>query len=66
MQSPNDIPFPTIPDDLLAALDKRFPHRNPTPETTIERIMFSAGARHVIEFLTRIQAERKKPSWPEE
>lgn len=47
----NGIDLPYIPDDLLEALDKRYPNHWPGIEATDREIWFKAGERAVIDYL---------------
>lgn len=43
--------LPAIPQDLLDALDARYPERCPDPEWTERQIWMRVGERRVIKFL---------------
>lgn len=45
------MPLPTIPPELVAALDKLIPHRCPTTNTPERDIWFYAGKRDLVDFL---------------
>lgn len=47
----NDISLPAIPDRLVVALDKKFPHRCPNPKDSEREIWMKAGERRVVDFL---------------
>lgn len=55
----NGIDLPHIPDDLLAALDARFPDKCPDISDPDRQIWFKAGQRSVIAILAD-QARRQK------
>ena len=38
---------------LLSQLDKMFPPTNPTPEDTMEKIMYRSGQRSVVEWVIK-------------
>lgn len=43
---------PPITEQLLKEIEAAFPRLNPEPNvTTIEELMFNAGARHVVEWI---------------
>ncbi|GGD03366.1 hypothetical protein GTQ45_01940 [Pyruvatibacter mobilis] len=44
-------PFPIVPDDLIKALDGRFPDRCPHPDWSDRKIWMAVGARKVVDFL---------------
>jgi hypothetical protein len=43
--------FPHIPKDLVEALDKRFPERTPSLNTSLDEIRWKGGERAVVRFL---------------
>ena len=47
----NGIDLPYIPDDLLKALDERFPNHWPSLDAVDREIWFAAGARSVVDYL---------------
>lgn len=63
MDDPTDIPpLPQIPEDLVHALDRRFPSRCPQLATPDREIWFYAGQRYLVEFLKsqhQIQQENR-------
>ena len=45
-------------DDLVAELEDRFRLTNPSPDTSIQTIMYQAGQRSVVDWInSRIQNE---------
>lgn len=46
-------PLPSIPEDLVKALDLAFPERCPEPEWSDRDIWMRVGERRVIRFLLR-------------
>jgi|TARA_X000001036_G_C20409186_1_gene696248 hypothetical protein len=42
---------------LLTKLDETFPPTNPTPEDTMEKIMYRSGQRSVVEWITTYMEE---------
>jgi hypothetical protein len=52
--------FPLIPEDLLEALEKRFPDRCPDPQWSERRIWIEVGKREVVKFLKRTFAEQNE------
>ena len=42
---------------MLAKLEESFPPTNPTPEDTMEKIMYRSGQRSVVEWVTRYMDE---------
>ena len=42
---------------MLAKLDETFPPTNPTPEDTMEKIMYRSGQRSVVEWVIRYMEE---------
>ncbi len=42
---------------LLTKLDETFPPTNPTPEDTMEKIMYRSGQRSVAEWITTYMEE---------
>jgi hypothetical protein len=42
---------------LLAALEESFPPTNPTPEDTMEKIMYRSGQRSVVEWVINYMDE---------
>ena len=53
------IDLPYIPDDLLDALDKKFPERCPDPDDAERMIWAKSGQRSVIRYL-KDQSRRQK------
>ena len=56
--------FPNTVDDLIAALDARFPEVVPMPKDDHEEIMHAAGQRSVVAFLKTWRANANKPTPP--
>lgn len=53
--------FPYIPPDLLRELNKRFPEKSaPSPEASIEELMWQGGAREVIRLLNHVAADQSR------
>lgn len=52
--------LPTIPEDLLEALDKRFPERCPDPKANDRDIWREVGKREVVRFLKRVFEEQNE------
>lgn len=51
--------FPTIPKDLLEALEKVYPNKLPdNPKVTLSEVNFAQGQQQVVTFL-RTQYERQ-------
>lgn len=46
--------LPVVPQELLEALDRRFPERCPEPEWSDREIWIRAGERRVVRFLKRV------------
>ena len=42
---------------MLAKLDETFPPTNPTPEDTMEKIMYRSGQRSVVEWVIQYMEE---------
>jgi hypothetical protein len=42
---------------MLAKLDETFPPTNPTPEDTMEKIMYRSGQRSVVEWVINYMEE---------
>jgi hypothetical protein len=42
---------------LIAELDENFPPTNPTPEDTMEKIMYRSGQRSVVEWVMNYMEE---------
>lgn len=51
MSKDNDLSFPFLSPQLIAALDARFPNRCPRLAQTDREIWFEAGQRSVVEIL---------------
>lgn len=49
-----DYRFPQISDELIKALEKRFPNQMPDSNLSLEEIRFKQGAVSVVKFL-RVQ-----------
>ena len=43
--------FPTVPRDLIDALDKRFPEKTPSLTASLDEIRWKGGERNVVRFL---------------
>lgn len=56
--------FPNTVDDLIAALDKKFPEFIPSADDSIEQIFRSAGQRSVVQFLKTWRASATKQQPP--
>ena len=56
--------FPNTVDDLIAALDARFPEVVPMPGDDPDEIMHAAGQRSVVAFLKTWRAGANKPAPP--
>lgn len=52
------LPLPTIPPELVAALDRLVPHRCPTPQMPDRDIWLYAGKRALVDFLRDIAAQQ--------
>jgi hypothetical protein len=54
-------PFPVTAEDLLEALDRRFPERHPRLTDSDREVWFNAGKRDLINFvrLWKAESERK-------
>lgn len=52
--------LPVIPEDLLKALDERFPERCPEPSWSEREIWMRVGERNVIRFLKRVFSEQNE------
>lgn len=44
---------------MLSQLDKTFPPTNPTPDDTMEKIMYRSGQRSVVEWVTQYMEDNK-------
>lgn len=56
-----DIPeIPSLSEELIEALDKRFPERCPSPEWSERKIWMEVGKREVVRFLKRVYAEQNE------
>lgn len=44
-------PLPNIPQDLMKALEERFPERCPNPKNTEREIWIEVGKRELVRFL---------------
>jgi len=51
--------FPTVPAELVAALDKLFPLRSPDPEQSDRHIWIEVGQRRVVDFLRDTHARQQ-------
>jgi len=49
-------PIPLFSEDLIDNLDRDFPSINPTPQDSLAKIMYAAGARMIVDTLL----ERKR------
>ncbi|MET3601133.1 hypothetical protein [Martelella mangrovi] len=59
----NELPtIPAISDELLSALDRRFPERCPDAETPDREIWMAAGKRHLVRFLLAEKARQDQQS----
>lgn len=56
--------FPNSVDDLIDALDKRFPEPAIGPNDTMDQIKFSAGQRSVIQHLRTWRENSLRPPTP--
>lgn len=54
--------FPNTVDDLIAALDRKFPEFVPDADDSIEKIFRSAGQRSVVQFLKTWRSSASTPS----
>jgi hypothetical protein len=60
MSHPLDADFPPLSDEVVDAIDRMFPLRNPHPTDSLDLIRHRAGQRTVVERLREIQAMRRR------
>lgn len=58
--------FPLITEQLLAALDHRFPEQTPTLQEPLDRIRERGGERNVVRYLMEVFRAQNPQASPEE